>query len=123
MIAIALSYAFCWGVGVTLTKIALSEISATTLLIIQLSASVLFLAIACTITQRPLPFSWHHLKQGRAGIFEPALSYMISIFGVQITTATNAVLIGSSEVILTIVLAAIFLGEALTRLVFRLSHA
>ncbi|MBE7382570.1 MAG: DMT family transporter [Leptolyngbya sp. SIO1E4] len=113
-IIIALGYAFCWGVGVTLTKIALSEISATTLLIIQLASSVLFLATVCSLKGYQLPFSWTHLKQGRAGIFEPALSYMTGIFGVQMTTVSNATLISSSEVILTILLAALFLGEKLT---------
>lgn len=115
-IALSISYAFCWGVGVTLTKIALSEISATTLLIIQLFASVVFLVIACYLKDRQFPFSWRHLRQGFAGIFEPALAYMVGIFGVQLTTASNATLISSSEVILTILFAAILLGEKLTRL-------
>ena len=120
-IFIALSYAFCWGVGVTLTKVALAEIAATTLLIIQLCSSVLFLAGACYVRDRQLPFSWKHLKQGFAGIFEPALAYMAGILGLQLTTASNATLISSSEVILTILLAAIFLGERLTRLKLLLS--
>jgi len=115
-IVIALSYAFCWGVGVTLTKIALSEISETTLLIIQLSSSVIFLATACYLRDRQLPFSWQHLKRGSAGIFEPALPYMVGIFGIKMTTASNVTLIASSEVILTILFAAVFLGEKLTRM-------
>ncbi|MEM9977726.1 MAG: DMT family transporter [Cyanobacteria bacterium P01_D01_bin.2] len=111
---IALSYACCWGVGVTLTKVALTEIAPTTLLIIQLVSSVLFLMVICYVREGQLPFSWQHLKQGYAGIFEPALSYMLGIFGIRLTTATNATLIGSSEVILTVFCAAIFLGEKLT---------
>lgn len=112
----ALSYAFCWGVGLTLTKIALSEIRPATLLVIQLIASVSFLAIACYCQNRQLPFSWSNLKQGFAGIFEPALAYMVGTFGVEITTASKATLIGSSEVILTVLFAAVFLGERLTRI-------
>lgn len=115
-IAIALSYAFCWGVGVTLTKLALAEIGATTLLIIQLLSSVVFLALICYGRDRQLPISWYHLKQGVAGVFEPALAYMVGIFGVQLTTASNATLISSSEVILTLVLASLVLGEPLTRI-------
>jgi drug/metabolite transporter (DMT)-like permease len=113
-IILALSYAFCWGVGVTLTKVALSEIPATTLLIIQLASSVLFLSTLCYLKNRKFPFSWSHLKQGVAGIFEPALAYMVGIFGLQMTSASNVTLIGSSEVILTLIFAAIFLGEGLT---------
>lgn len=115
-IILALSYACCWGVGVTLTKIALSEISATTLLIIQLSASVLFLATASYLQDRKLPFSWRNLKQGIAGIFEPGLAYMVGIFGINMTTVSNATLIGASEVVLTILFASAFLGEKLTRI-------
>jgi drug/metabolite transporter (DMT)-like permease len=113
-IILAFGYAFCWGVGVTLTKIALSEIAPTTLLVIQLSSSVLFLSAACYFKHRQLPFDWNHLKQGVAGIFEPALAYMVGIFGVEMTTASNATLIGSTEVILTVLFAAVFLGEQLT---------
>ena len=113
---IAIGYAFCWGMGVTLTKVALSAMTPTTLLIIQLFSSVLFLMTVCRLTAQPLPFSWQQLKQGIAGIFEPALAYMFGIVGIQMTTASNATLIGSTEVILTILLAAIFLNERLTRL-------
>lgn len=113
---LAIGYAFCWGVGVTLTKIALSQISATTLLIIQLVSSVVFLSVVCYWNDRPLPFSWRYLRQGVAGIFEPALAYMVGILGLQMTTASNATLIGSSEVVLTILFAALFLGEKLTRI-------
>ncbi|ESA33347.1 dmt superfamily [Leptolyngbya sp. Heron Island J] len=113
---LAIGYAFCWGMGVTLTKVALSAITPTTLLIIQLFSSVLFLITVCWLTAQKLPFSWQHLKQGVAGIFEPALAYMFGIVGIQMTTASNATLIGSTEVILTILLAAIFLNERLTRL-------
>lgn len=114
-VMIALSYAFCWGVGITLTKLALSEITATTLLIIQLLSSVLFLATICYLKERQIPFSWQQLKQGFAGVFEPALAYMFGIFGIKMTSVSNATLIASTEVILTILLAAVFLSEKLTR--------
>lgn len=70
---IAFSYAFCWGVGLTLSKIALAEISPTTLLIIQLISSVLFLFVVCYLKEGTIPVSWQNLKLGKAGIFEPAL--------------------------------------------------
>jgi drug/metabolite transporter (DMT)-like permease len=111
---IALSYAFCWGVGLTLAKLALSEISVTTLLIIQLLSSVLFLYTICFVKDRQLPLSIRHLQQGAAGIFEPALSYMAGTLGLALTTASNATLMGSTEVVLTVLFAALFLGEKLT---------
>ncbi len=111
---LALGYAFCWGIGVTLTKIALSGIVPTVLLIIQISSGVLFLLLVCFLQERKLPLSWSYLKQGYAGILEPALAYMVSIFGIRMTTASNASLIGASEVILTILFAAILLGERLS---------
>jgi drug/metabolite transporter (DMT)-like permease len=111
---IALSYAFCWGVGLTLAKLALSEISVTTLLIIQLLSSVLFLYTICFVKNRQLPLSMRHFQQGAAGIFEPALSYMAGTLGLALTTASNATLMGSTEVVLTVLFAALFLGEKLT---------
>lgn len=111
---IAFSYAFCWGVGLTLSKIALAQISPTTLLIIQLISSVLFLFVVCYLKEGTIPVSWQNLKLGKAGIFEPALCYMFGTVGLEMTTATNASLIASSEVIMTIVAAAFFLRERLT---------
>lgn len=111
---IALSYAFCWGTGLTLAKIALAEISVTTLLVIQLLSSVLFLYIACYLKEHKIPLSFKNLKQGIAGIFEPALAYMVGTLGLALTTASNATLIGSTEVVLTVLFAALFLGEKLT---------
>lgn len=120
-ILLALSYAFCWGVGQTLTKIALSRIPATTLLIIQLLSGVAFLAVIYAFKHQRFPFSQTTLKQGVAGVFEPALTYMVGIIGLSLTTASNATLIGASEVILTILFAAVFLGEKLTRIKFLLA--
>lgn len=111
---IALSYAFCWGIGLTLAKLALVEISVTTLLIIQLLSSVLFLYTACYVKEHKLPLLMKNLRQGIAGIFEPALAYMVGTLGLALTTASNATLIGSTEVVLTVLFAALFLGEKLT---------
>lgn len=111
---IALSYASCWGVGLTLSKIALAEISPTTLLMIQLISSVLFLFVVCYFKEGKIPVSLKNLKLGKAGIFEPGLAYMFGTVGLEMTTATNASLIASSEVIMTIVAAAFFLREKLT---------
>lgn len=52
---IALGYAFCWGIKVTLTKVALSDIALTTLLVIQLSSSELFLAVVSYLKDCQLP--------------------------------------------------------------------
>jgi drug/metabolite transporter (DMT)-like permease len=115
-IAIVVSYACCWGVCVTLTKLTLSGIPTATLIAIQLLTSVLFLTTIYTFKYRQFPFSSKSFKQGSAGIFDPALSHMFGIFGLKMTTASNATLILASEVILTIILAAVFFGEKLTRI-------
>lgn len=112
-ILIALSYAFCWGVGLTLTKIALSGISATTLLIIQLLAANVFLYTVCYWKEGKIPLGLSSLKRGIAGIFEPALTYMCGTLGLELTTATNASLISSTEVAMTVLSATLFLGEKL----------
>lgn len=113
-ILMALGYAFCWGVGTSLAKLAMVELSPLSLLVIQLLASVLFLYGLCYWQHRTMPLSWRSLRQGVAGIFEPALAYLIGIVGLSLTTASNATLISATEVILTILFAALFLGERLT---------
>jgi drug/metabolite transporter (DMT)-like permease len=113
-VLIPVGYAFCWGVGTTLAKLALAEISAPTLLLIQLSVSVVFLYGVCYWKSERLPLTWRSLKRGVAGIFEPALAYMVGTIGLSLTTVTHASLIGSTEVVLTIIFAAIFLQERLT---------
>ncbi|MEL6501498.1 MAG: DMT family transporter, partial [Cyanobacteria bacterium J06623_1] len=112
--SIGVSYAFCWGFGITISKVALSEISATTLLIIQLISSLLFLLTICYCKNGEFPLSRKSWQQGIAGIFEPALAYMAGTIGLSLTTATNASLIGSTEVVLTILCAAVILKEKLT---------
>ena len=111
---LGISYALCWGFGVTLSKVALSEITATTLLIIQLISSLLFLITICYLKNGKLSLSRKSWRQGIAGIFEPALAYMAGTIGLSLTTATNASLIGSTEVVLTILFAALILREKLT---------
>lgn len=54
-------------------------------------------------------------------MFEPALTYMTGIIGLNMTTASNATLIGTSEVILTILFAAVFLDEKLDCIKFLLA--
>ncbi len=125
---LALGYAFCWGIGLTLAKLALQGIAPTTLLLIQLLSSVLFLLtlqLAVRLWRQGLGADWrtcwsgsvrrwHSLRQGKAGIFEPALAYLCGTIGLEMTSATNAALLGATEVVLTILLAALLLGERLT---------
>lgn len=112
--ALGISYAFCWGFGVSLSKLALSEISAATLLTIQLISSLLFLNTIYFFKNGRLSFSCKSWRQGMAGLFEPALAYIAGTIGLSLTTAINASLIGSTEVILTILFAALLLGEKLS---------
>lgn len=114
-VLLSLGYALSWGVGQTLSKIALTEISPSTLLIVQLGSSVAFLALLYGTLYQRFPFSLRSIKQGGAGVFEPALAYMLGVFGLSLTTASAASLIGASEVVLTVMFAALFLREPLTR--------
>lgn len=120
-VLLSLGYAFSWGFGQTLSKLALAEVPPSTLLTVQLGSSVVFLAAFYGVRYRRLPFSVGSLKQGGAGVFEPALAYMFGTFGLSLTTASAATLIGASEVVLTVVFAALFLREPLTRKLLLLS--
>ena len=109
---IAFVYSAAWGLGITLSKIALTSFDALTLLTIQLSSSVLFL-VGVLVARR----GWRSLrslsmKHGLPGILEPGMSYLFGTVGLSRTSATNASLIGSSEILLTIIASVLFLHES-----------
>ena len=49
-IAAAIGATFCWGAGMTLTKLALGHFEPSLLLLVQLLASIVFLAVVLLAT-------------------------------------------------------------------------
>lgn len=85
-----------WAGGVVATKHALDVTgsSASSLLIVQMAASVAALAVAVAVTRAPTRGAWRH---GWLGLLEPGLAYQLSLAGLALTSAASASVLGSVE--------------------------
>lgn len=113
---LAVGYSASWGVGVTLSKLGLRFFEPVDLLMLELSASVAFLVVALLAGQGLGGLRRVSLKHGVAGILEPGLAYLFGTLGLALTTAVSASLIGTSEVVVTILAAVIVLRERVSPL-------
>lgn len=112
-----------WGVGTVVSKQAVGEIPALTLLVIQLAVSVLVMAVVVRIRGDRLPPSREGRLLGRLGLLNPGLAYALSLVGLTGITASLSVLLWAAEPILILVLAAVVLGERVGGLVMAASAA
>ena len=102
-----------WGGAVTGTKYALRGFDPTTLLCIELTAATGALwAVLLVRGYRP-PQSWR--LPVMLGLLEPALAYLGDTSGLSRTSAVDGSVLSGLEPALVVVLAAILLGEAVTR--------
>jgi drug/metabolite transporter (DMT)-like permease len=109
--ALAIASAACYGIAWVISKDSLNHIPPTLLITIQSFASVLCLSLLIRHQGRKLPGLSQLITLGSIGILEPGLSYILSIQGLMLTTASNASLIGALEPIVTILLACLLLRE------------
>lgn len=106
--------AACWGVGGVMSKRALAEVQPLTLLVIQLTVSVLFLwAIVFVQRSRP-PNRSEIVRLGLMGLLNPGLAYTFTLMGLTFTSVSVSALLWASEPILILGLAAAILRERLT---------
>jgi drug/metabolite transporter (DMT)-like permease len=112
-VAAALVATLCWGAGMTLTKLALNYFEPALLLVIQLIASVGFLVcVACALrVRRPSLKSLAGIWW--LGVLEPGLAYFLGLEGLKRISAAEAVVLSSTESILVVVLAWLFVKERL----------
>jgi len=104
----------CWGLGTVVSKVALEEFPPFTLLAVQLATSVVVIALLLRRQGVPL-FGQVPPILGRLGVLNPGIAYALSLVGLASITASLAVLLWALEPILILVLAAVFLGERITR--------
>ena len=110
--------AACWGTGTALSKQAVTEFPAVTLLATQLGVSVLFLVAAARIRGIDLPPVG---LIGRLGILNPGMAYGLGLLALTELTASLAVVLWAIEPLLIVALAVAFLGEHIGRAVVVLS--
>jgi len=106
--------AACWGVGGVMTKRALAEMQPLTLLVIQLTVSVLFLWAVVAIQRSRFPSRQEIFQLGLIGLLNPGFAYTFTLIGLKFTTASVSALLWASEPILILGLAVLILRERLT---------
>lgn len=97
--------AACWGGATVMSRDLLYQFQSSSLLVIQLAASVVALML---LAARHRPWRYVTASLGKVsltGILEPGLAYSIGLWGLSLTSAGSASIIGSSEPIFIIVLA------------------
>jgi drug/metabolite transporter (DMT)-like permease len=104
-IAAMIGSAACWGGATVMSRDLLVHIQAPTLLVIQLAASVAALLLLA-IPHRPLQYVSASLGRiSLTGILEPGLAYSVGLWGLSLTSASSASIIGSTEPVFIILLA------------------
>jgi drug/metabolite transporter (DMT)-like permease len=101
----AIGATFCWGAGMTVTKLALEHFEPSMLLLVQLLASIAFLVLVLLATGIRTT-SWRQLlRNSRLGILEPGLAYLLGLEGLNRISAAEAVVLSSTESIMIVLLA------------------
>lgn len=100
-----------WGFGTVVSKQAVAELPALTLLVIQLAVSVAVMAVVVRVRGERVPPTREGRLLGRLGLLNPGLAYALSLIGLTSITASLAVLLWATEPILILALAAVVLGE------------
>ncbi len=111
--------AACWGLGTVVSKRAIGEMPPLVLFPIQLTASLVVLALLMRRAGLPLLGSPRLL--GRLGLLNPGLAYALGLIGLTYISASLNVLLWALEPLLILLLAGIFLDEGITRRLVLLS--
>lgn len=106
--------AACWGVGTVLSKQALDGVPPLTLLPIQLLVSCGVLLVAARALR--LRFVWSHNlgRLGALGILNPWLAYTLGLLGLTYISASMSVLLWALEPAFILILAHLFLRDAVS---------
>jgi drug/metabolite transporter (DMT)-like permease len=113
--------AAAWGIGTVVSKRAVEEFPPTSLLSLQLSASLAALLLFARLTHTSLRGSPALLA--RLGLLNPGLAYALSLIGLVTISASLSVMLWAFEPLLILALAATFLGERITAAFVGLSLA
>jgi O-acetylserine/cysteine efflux transporter len=105
--------AFLWGAAVSGTKYALRGFTPLTLLSVELVAATTGLWVALIARGYRPPRSWK--LPILLGLLEPALAYLGDTLGLARTSAVDGSIVSGLEPAFVIALAAVVLGEAVTR--------
>lgn len=105
----------CWALGTILSKTLLSSFPPITVLVFQLTPSVVALWLAVVVSRSQVPPGRLLPAIGLLGLLNPGWAYTLSMFGLAETTASVVTLLWAFEPILILVFAWAFLRERIDR--------
>jgi drug/metabolite transporter (DMT)-like permease len=94
--------AACWGLGTVASKHALAVVPPLALLVSQLAASVLFLAVVAVRIDRGARPPW---RAALLGVLNPGLAYLLALAGLASITAGLAAMLWALEPVLVLAVA------------------
>lgn len=106
--------AACWGSATVMSKGALAYIPPLTLLVVQLSVSIIFLWAIIAFRHARIPTGKDALQLGWIGLLNPGIANTLGLLGLTLTTASMSTLIWAFEPIVILGLAWLILRERLT---------
>jgi len=104
--------AACWGIGTVLSKQALGGVPPLTLLPIQLLVSCGVLLVAARALRLQFVWSENLGRLGALGILNPWLAYTLGLLGLTYISASMSVLLWALEPAFILILAHLFLRDA-----------
>lgn len=103
--------AACWGLATVMSRDLLDRMKPSALLVVQLAASVVALALLSIKDVRRQRFDARLARASLTGALEPGLAYLAGLAGLNLTTAGKASVIGATEPIFIVLLAWLLLGQ------------
>lgn len=107
--------AAAWGTATAIAKRAVNEIPPTTLLPIQLAASLMVLSPVVLLRQQAMVWSPELRRLGYLGVLNPGVSYALSLAGLVYITASMSALLWATEPVLIFGFAWWLLGDRIDR--------
>jgi drug/metabolite transporter (DMT)-like permease len=107
--------AACWGFATVMSKDVLTYFAPLNLIVIQLTASTVFLWTALAAKRARIPLNHSIFGSALLGLLSPGLADTISLIGLSMTTASMSTLIWDFQPIVILVLAFLVLRERITR--------
>jgi len=105
--------AMCWGLGTVLSKYALGDIEAASLLPLQLTCSVLLLGASLLVTRSSLRGIQRSPQVAALGVLNPGIAYALGLIALAHIDASVSVIIWATEPVVIVVLAFALLHERL----------
>lgn len=107
--------AACWGFATVISKGVLAYFPPLTLLVVQLTASIVSLWTTLEAKRVKIPLNTRTLRFASLGLLSPGIADTLSLIGLTMTTASMSTLIWDFQPIVILVLAFLILREQITR--------